>query len=384
MSEMENMLAVIHGERPERFPYTPMGHWNRRACLKLLPADCYDDHIYCLPIDKWGPEERSESSRLASVNYARYMDVSSLGVGKGGALPFGHGGPAEIIGKLESRESDGREIYRFEGGSRRLVRYDPYSVQYGLTFPINSHEDLDALQMPDPRDPSRWVDVEGDVAAFEEAGVMPAAKIMGFFSGIHNNFYDFEPLLLDFFDSPEFVQRLTDKLAAWSLACVEEALQRGVKLIEVCDDLGTPEGMLISPEQFERFFLPHYRALFETCHSRGAYVHMHSHGNIVPILPLLIDAGVDILNPFDPHEVPALDELVERFGQSVVLCGFIPSNYYLLERVRDIESLFARASSLGKRCKRGYVMMEHGFPEDLSPERFRLILDLVEKYRRLD
>lgn len=384
MTELDNMLAVLAGERPGRFPYTPMGHWNRHAIRKLLPADCYHDHIYCLPEDSWEQSDRGSSSREASVNYARFMGVSTLGVGKGGAMPFGHGGPAEIIGELEVREADGREIYRFEGGSRRLVRYDPYSVRYGLTFPIRTHGDLDVLELPDPHDPQRWVDVEGDVAAFEAAGVMPAAKIMGFFSGIHNNFYDFEPLLLDFFDNPEFVQRLTDTLAEWSLACAEEALRRGVKLIEVCDDLGTPEGMLISPEQFDRFYLAHYRSLVELCHSHGAFVHMHSHGNIVPILPQLIEAGVDILNPFDPHEVPDLDELVERFGGEVVLCGFIPSDYYLLERDEDIEALFARAASLGRRCKRGYILMEHGYPEDLTPQRFRLILDLVEKYRRLN
>jgi uroporphyrinogen decarboxylase len=384
MTEMQNMMAVLTGERPERFPYTPMGHWNRRAVRKLLPADCCHDHIYCLPEDGWSTGERSAASRKASVNYARFMGVSTLGIGKGGAMPFGHGGPAEIKGELESRGNDGSEIYSFEGGSRRLVRYDPYSVQYGYTFPINTHDDLEALELPDPHDKSRWVDVEGDVAVFEAAGVMPSAKIMGFFSGVHNNFYDFEPLLLDFFDSPEFVHRLTDTLAGWSLACVEETLARGVKLIEVCDDLGTPEGMLISPEHFDSFYLTHYRNLCDLCHSHGAWVHMHSHGNIMPILPRLIEAGVDIINPFDPHEVPELDELVERFGSKVVLCGFIPSDYYLLEHDRDIEALFARAAYLGKSCGRGYIMMEHGFPEDLTPERFRLILELVEKYRCLD
>ncbi len=383
MTEMQNMLAVLGGERPERFPYTPMGHWNRHAVRKLLPANCYHDHIYFLPENCWGTDERSAASRRAAVNYAKLMGVSTLGVGKGGAMPFGHGGPAEITGRLESRTDDGCEIYSFEGGSRRLVRYDPYSVQYGYRFPISTHDDLDALELPDPRDQSRWMDVEGDVAAFEAAGVMPSAKIMGFFSGVHNNFYDFEPLLLDFFDSPDFVHRLTDRLAAWSLACVEEVLSRGVKLIEVCDDLGTPEGMLISPEQFEIFYLSWYRKLCDLCHGHGAWVHMHSHGNILPILPKLIEAGVDIINPFDPHEVPALDELVERFGGKVVLCGFIPSDYYLLERDQDIEALFARAAALGRGCKRGYVMMEHGFPEDLSVERFKLILELVEKYRAL-
>lgn len=163
MTELENLTATLHGERPERFPYTPMGHWNRRACVKLLPANCYDDEIYFLPSERWKTGERSDASRIASVNYGRHMRVSSLGVGKGGAMPFGHGGPAEIIGELESRKPDGREVYRFEGGSRRMVRYDPYSVQYGLSFPITEYDDLEALELPNPGDPARWVDVPGDV-----------------------------------------------------------------------------------------------------------------------------------------------------------------------------------------------------------------------------
>jgi uroporphyrinogen decarboxylase len=190
--------------------------------------------------------------------------------------------------------------------------------------------------------------------------------------------------MLGFFDDPEFIHSLTGRLAEWSLSCTEQVLERGVRLIEVCDDLGTPEGMLISPEMFAEFFLPWYRKLFSLCHSHDSFVHMHSHGNIEQIIPLLIDAGVDILNPFDPGENPNLEELVERFSQRVVFCGFVPSNYYLIERDEEIEALFARAAALGKRCGRGYIMMEHGFPEELSPERFRLILDLVEKYRTLD
>ncbi len=184
--------------------------------------------------------------------------------------------------------------------------------------------------------------------------------------------------------NPGFVHRLTTRLAEWSLACTEQVLKRGVKLIEVCDDLGTPEGMLISPEMFAGFFLPWYRKLFALCHSYDSYVHMHSHGNIEPIIPMLIDAGADILNPFDPRENPNLEELVKRFSGRVVFCGFVPSDYYLIQRDEDIEALFARAAALGKKCKRGYIMMEHGFPEELSPERFRLILDLVEKYRKLE
>ncbi|MFH1070728.1 MAG: uroporphyrinogen decarboxylase family protein, partial [Candidatus Glassbacteria bacterium] len=242
---------------------------------------------------------------------------------------------------------------------------------------------LDRLELPDPRDPARWVDVAPDAAAFEAAGVMPAAKIMGFFSGIHNNFFEFQRLMISLIDDPAFVHRLTARLAEWSLACAEEVLRRGVRLVEVCDDLGTPEGLLISPEMFRDFFLPWYRRLFELCHARGAYVHLHSHGNIESVIPMLIEAGVDILNPFDPRETPHLEELIERYSGRVVFCGFVPSDYYLYPRDEDIETLFARAAALGRRCRRGYILMEHGFPEELTSQRFRLILDLVEKYRRI-
>jgi Uroporphyrinogen decarboxylase (URO-D) len=382
MSDYQDMLAVLAGEQPSRTPYCPMGHWNLRACRKLLPPECVDENLYCLPETQFSAEPRTDDSRQAAIGYARFLGVSSLGTGKGGALPFGHGGPAEISGKLEYQESE-LQIYRFEGGSTRAYRYNPYSVHFGHSMPVNTPEDLEKLELPDPRDPQRWQDIEQDSRAFAQAGIMPAAKIMGFFSGIHNNFFDFQQLMMALIEEPEFVHNLTGRLAEWSLSCVEQVLRRGVRLIEVCDDLGTPEGMLIAPQMFEDFFLGWYRRLCQLCHSHGAFVHMHSHGNIASIIPLLIDAGVDIINPFDPHENPGLDELIERHGDSLVFCGFVPSDYYLLEHDSDIEALFARAAGLGKKCRKGYIMMEHGFPEELTPERQEFILDMVEKYREI-
>jgi len=383
MSELSDFLATLAGERPERHPFCPMGHWNARACRKLLPTECFDGNLYATPEGSFSPEPRTEQSRQTAVNYGRFMQLSSLGTGKGGCLPFGHGGPGEIVGQVERRIDDDTFLLRYEGGSTRLLRYNPYAVHYGHSMPLEGPADLERLELPDPDNPARWQDIAADSAAFEAAGIMPAGKIMGFFSGIHNSFLDFQKLMLAFFDEPEFVQALTRRLAEWSLRCVEQMLTRGVRLIEVCDDLGTPEGLLISPETFRDCFLPWYRNLFDLCHAHGAFVHMHSHGNIAAVLPMLVEAGVDILNPFDPRENPHLEELIERFGDRVVFCGFSRSDYYLLPE-DEVEAMFARMAELGRKCRRGYVIMEHGFPEELSPRKFRFILDLIEKYRRID
>ena len=97
MSELNDMLSTLAGERPERYPYCPMGHWNIHACRKLLPPECFDNNLYSLPETAFSEAPRSPVSRRTAVSYARFLQVSTLGCGKGGALPFGHGGPGEIV-----------------------------------------------------------------------------------------------------------------------------------------------------------------------------------------------------------------------------------------------------------------------------------------------
>ena len=69
-----------------------------------------------------------------------------------------------------------------------------------------------------------------------------------------------------------------------------------VLLSYVAEDLGAQEGLLYSPEQIRVFFLPRMKRMMDLAHSAGAYVFHHSDGAIRPILPALIEAGIDILN----------------------------------------------------------------------------------------
>ncbi|MCX7031133.1 MAG: hypothetical protein NTU62_13585, partial [Spirochaetes bacterium] len=271
------------------------------------------------------------------------------------------------------------KILRYEGGHRRLVHYDPHSVRY-YDFPVRGTEDLERLELPDMRDPVRFQDVAGDARVFRDAGFVPTGSIQGFFSGIHNSFMEFVPALENLLLEPSFMRRLTEQLARMSLNAAEMYLERGVEVIDVCDDLGNADGLLISPALFADLFLPWYAELARVVHARGGWVHLHSHGNIAPVMEQLVSAGIDIINPFDWHENPDLPGMVRRWGDRVVICGGSVGDLYR-HPIAEVERIVRRACGLAKLASRGYLFMGNAGMEELSVEEWNQWREIFRRVR---
>lgn len=370
MSNRDDLLAVLQGRRPERIPFIPIGFHDEKTMHKLVPAECWDQDTNSVPQDdpprdRFSPQPRTREGRERAVRMAHYMDMATIGVGKGGVFPFGHGGPGEIQPEVIERAPE-HKILEYEGGSRRRYGYNPHSIRY-YNFPVASQEDLERLQLPDMRDPARFQDVEADSRLFRDSGFSPTGSIQGFFSGIHNSFMDFEDAMVNLLLQPAFMERLTRVLAEMSLQAVGQLMERGAEIIDVCDDLGNAKGLLMSPELFRRFFLPWYERLAQEVHRRGGFVHLHSHGNIAPLLPDLASIGVDIINPFDWEENPDLPEVVRRFGGEVVFCGGCVGDLYRHD-LEEVRAIIRRACSLSRIAGRGYVLSVSGITDDLSLE----------------
>jgi uroporphyrinogen decarboxylase len=77
-----------------------------------------------------------------------------------------------------------------------------------------------------------------------------------------------------------------------------EALKDHVQVIGFGDDLGIQTGPQVSPKTYRELLKPCHTELFQYVkkHSR-IFVFLHSCGSIHDLIPDLIDAGVDILNP---------------------------------------------------------------------------------------
>ncbi|MHA1985527.1 MAG: uroporphyrinogen decarboxylase family protein [Promethearchaeota archaeon] len=67
------------------------------------------------------------------------------------------------------------------------------------------------------------------------------------------------------------------------------------------DDLGEQQGPFFSPKLFKEFYKPVYRPLIETAHDLGCDFHLHCCGKIDPLIPSLIDWGLDALELDSPR-----------------------------------------------------------------------------------
>ena len=69
--------------------------------------------------------------------------------------------------------------------------------------------------------------------------------------------------------------------------------------ISISEDMAYNKGLFCSPAKLRELFLPYTREFVDFCHAHGLTVTLHSDGDIREALPLIIEAGIDAINPLE-------------------------------------------------------------------------------------
>lgn len=131
-------------------------------------------------------------------------------------------------------------------------------------------------------------------------------------------------------DRPDFVGRLLRRRARDNMRWVRRAAEeRLCPLFWIAEDVGGKNGLLFSPQWLREHFIPALSTLVKPLHAAGIKVIFHSDGNVMEILPDLIDAGIDGLHPIEPLADMDIALLKERFGSELVLVGNVDCGRFL-------------------------------------------------------
>ena len=218
---------------------------------------------------------------------------------------------------------------------RRQVFAAKFSVDEAIRGPLQDTTDPeDVLRFPWPKAADFDFGPLREIASAHGSRV----RVGGFWTGILGDafrMHGYQNFLTDLGAEPEFAHTLVDRLTEMYLELNDAlfaALKGELDVWFFGNDFGTQAALLMSRSMWQDFYFENIRKLVALGHSHGLKVMMHSCGAVRPLIPLFIEAGVDIL---DPIQVSAkgmdLASLVAEFGDRIVFHGGIDTQHLLPE-----------------------------------------------------
>jgi uroporphyrinogen decarboxylase len=136
-----------------------------------------------------------------------------------------------------------------------------------------------------------------------------------------------EQILLDLVEEPEMAEEMFRRVADFYLEYARRTLEAAggdIDIFMTGDDFGMQTALLISPNMWRQYLRPGFKAFVDLGKQYGCKVAHHSCGSIKPIIPDLIDCGLDILNPIQPEaQDMAGADLKRLFGDRLCFHGSI-------------------------------------------------------------
>ena len=195
--------------------------------------------------------------------------------------------------------------------------------------------------------------------------------------------------LMDTYADEENVEALVEQLMVRHLATLEKVCESVGDIVDILrfgDDLGMDTGMFMSREKYQTLFKPYHTKLNEYVHTHsGMKTLLHSCGSIYPIIPDLIEAGYDILNPVQTTAYQMTPEVLKQeFGRDITFWGGGCNTRTVLNygTPREVYEYARRMIDIFNR-EGGFVFnQEHNIMPDVPPENIVAMYQAVADSRK--
>jgi uroporphyrinogen decarboxylase len=133
-----------------------------------------------------------------------------------------------------------------------------------------------------------------------------------------------ETLMMDMMSDDPMAEFVLDKVTGISVEAAGAFAASGADILHMGDDIGMQHGIMMSVGLFGQWLLPRIKKVIRAAKDikPDMLVFFHSCGYIKPFIPLLIEAGVDILNPIQPESM-RFEEVYPEFGEVLSFHGTV-------------------------------------------------------------
>ncbi len=211
-----------------------------------------------------------------------------------------------------------------------------YSTKFGTgiyteinNHPLDDDSAVDSYKPPDPHRRELYEDAARTIRDFRNEYWIVGVTVTTVFETAWA-LRGLDKMMMDFVLNPELADRILDIPFRYHLTIAKKLVEMGVDMIWAGDDVGTQNSMLISPELWRTFLKPRMAEFIEELKNINPNVKIayHSDGVIDPIIPELIDIGLDVLNPVQPACMDPW-KIKQKYGDKLCFWGTIDEQYTL-------------------------------------------------------
>jgi uroporphyrinogen decarboxylase len=234
-------------------------------------------------------------------------------------------------------------------------------------FPVESRADFEAMkQRYDPAAPGRFpADFAERCRKLRERDYPAAVSVAGPFWQMRE-WCGFEPLCMFFIDDPDFIREMASFWTEFVSRTLAPLLEAGVlDAVHFSEDMAYKEKSMISPAMAREFLLPAWSRWTREIRSAGVpVVDMDSDGKVDELIPLWIEAGINVCDPMEVAAGNDINAYRRVFGRRMAYTGGVDKRAMakggrvVEEELRRIEPVLSGG---------GYIPgCDHGVPPDIS------------------
>jgi len=229
-------------------------------------------------------------------------------------------------------------------------------------------------------DPARIVDITALKAEHPNDRDYPLGIWVGSMIGKIRDMLTFEGLAYAIYDYPAMVEDMVET----ACVLVEHSLSQILPHFEFdfaagWEDICFKAGPIVSPRWFKRVITPRYQRIHKLLKAHGIDISwIDCDGDVRPILPHMMEGGVNGLFPYEVNSCAHSAELLNAYGKDLRIMG----GFDKLEMGKGREAIKAYMDTLGPLVERGgYIpFCDHRCPPNVHPDDYLYYLDLKEQY----
>ncbi len=187
----------------------------------------------------------------------------------------------------------------------------------------------------------------------------------------------FEELMIAPYTQPEGLEALLNRLTDMTIAVIRQWARMGdIDGFMIWQDWGLQTALQMNVKTFRQFYKSRYQRIVQEAHDNGMSFIWHNCGQILDMIPDMIDIGVDVIQ-LDQPRLMGYRELVDRFGGQICFWNTVDIQWSVQDQLsaKELQKEVSEMTGIFNRTDGGFIARHYPQGNDigLSAERHHII-----------